>query len=200
MSLRVTCPSCGIDFPVEAGLIEGDAKRLAAVLAGMDPLLGRATLQYLHLFKPAKTSLRISRAIKVVAELADLADAGTVCRDERAGVRRPASPALWAAGIEQMLAQRERLELPLANHNYLRTIVYSLADAADAVTERQRESDQRNGRRSTGTGISPPQPAEDRLINELRYQRQLLDYGQIDQAEYDRRATAARSHYGASHE
>lgn len=201
MSIRITCPSCGTDFPVEAGLIEGDAKRLAAVLAGMDPLLGRSTLQYLGLFKPPKTSLRLSRAVKLVAELADLADAGTVCRDERSGVRRPATPALWAAGIEQMLVQRDRLELPLANHHYLRAIVYGLADHADAAAERQREETLRQGRhRSSGTGVSPPQPREDPLQNAVAYLHQLHSYGQIDDAERDRRIAEAKAKYGADHD
>jgi len=200
VSIRITCPSCGTDFPVEAGLIEGDAKRLAAVLAGMDPLLGRTALQYLHLFKPRKTSLRLARAVRLVAELAELADAGTVCRDERSGVRRPATPALWAAGIEQLLAQRDRLELPLANHHYLRAVVYGLADKADAAAERQREETLRQGRhRSSGTGVSPPQPPEDRLQNTLRYIAQLHSYGQITDAERDQKIADAKAKYGAPH-
>lgn len=198
MSLRVNCPSCGTDFPIEAGLIEGDAKRLAAVLAGMDPLLGRTTLQYLHLFKPAKTALRLSRAFKVVAELADLVDAGSVCRDERSGDRRPTNPALWAAGIEQMLVQRDRLELPLTNHNYLRKVVWGLADQADAAAERQRDVDLRQGRRTgSGSGVSPPQPPEDPLVRDLRYIDQCFGYGQFDEAERDRRKAEARAKHGA---
>ena len=68
----------------------------------------------------------------------DLPDAGEVSLlgkpysslsdDERNGVRRSASPAMWATGIEQMLAQRGSLTLPLENHNYLRAVVFGLAD------------------------------------------------------------------------
>lgn len=198
MSLRVTCPSCGTDFPVEAGLVEGDAKRLGAVLAGMDPLLGRTTLQYLHLFKPPKTSLRVSRAVKIVAELADLADAGSVCRDERTGTRRPASPAVWAAGIEQMLAQRDRLTLPLANHNYLRHVVYALADTVDATAEKQREKDLRQGRHphTAGTGVSPPRPVESRLTRELAYIDDMHRYGKLNATERTLAIAAAHEAFG----
>lgn len=198
MSVRITCPSCGTDYPVEAGLVEGDAKRLGAVLAGMEPVLGRAALQYLHLFKPPKTTLRLSRAVKLLAELADLVDPGTVCRDERSGMRRPATPATWAAGIEQMLAQRDRLTLPLSQHNYLRQVVYAIADQADAAAERQREETLRRRQASpAGTGVSPPQPPENKLVNELRWLRQQLDYEQIDQDEYDRAAAEAKARYGS---
>lgn len=195
MSVRITCPSCGTDFPAEAGLVEGDAKRLGAVLAGMEPVLGRAALQYLHLFKPAKTSLRLARAVRLLAELADLADAGTVCRDERAGVRRPATAELWAAGIEQMLMQRDRLVLPLANHNYLRQIVFGMADAADAAAERAREQALREGRRPAGPA---PVVQEDALTNELRYLASQLEYGALDRVEYARRVADAKRRYGGA--
>jgi hypothetical protein len=195
MSLRITCPSCGEDFPVEAGLVEGDGKRAVAVAAAMDPLLGRAALQYLTLFKPAKQSLRVGRAARLLGELADLADEGTVCRDERNGVRRPAPPSLWAAGIERMLIDRGRLELPLENHNYLRAVVFALADKADATAERQRETDLRQGRQ--GTGVSPPQPREDRLTNELRYIEQLHSYGQLTDEERDQQRADALARHGA---
>lgn len=198
MSIRITCPSCGVDFPVEAGLIEGDGKRLAAVAAGMDPLLGRAALQYLGLFKPAKQSLRVARAAKLLAELADLADEGSVCRDERSGVRRPATSALWAAGIERMLIDRERLDLPLANHHYLRAVVFALADQADAAGERKREADLRAGKRPSApaTGVSPPKPPEDKLTNELRYIEQLHSYGQLTDAQRDQQRTDAIARHG----
>lgn len=197
MSLRVTCPTCGTDFPVQAGLVEGEAKRLGAVLAGMEPVLGRAALHYLALFKPAKSALRLNRAIRLLAELAELADAGTVCRDGRTSARRPASAALWAAGIEQMLMQRERLELPLDGHNYLRKVVYGLADAADAQHERQHETDLRQGRR---LGPSPAQPREDRLTNQLAWLRQQRDLAILTPDAYATAVADAKQRLGGRHD
>ncbi len=34
---------------------------------------------------------------------------------------------MWVVGIEQMVEQRNKLTLPLNNHNYLRAIVYGIA-------------------------------------------------------------------------
>jgi hypothetical protein len=93
----------------------------------MEPRLGRAALAYMRLFSPAKRGLRTSRAIKLVEELMLLVKAGSVTRDARTSDCKPTSPAMWAAGIEQMLAQRERLSLPLDNHHYLRAVVFGIA-------------------------------------------------------------------------
>lgn len=44
--MRVHCPSCGEDFPLDAGFLEADGKRLAALLAGMEPALGRTVVAW----------------------------------------------------------------------------------------------------------------------------------------------------------
>ena len=81
--MHVTCPSCHEPFPIVAGFLEADGKRLAALLAEMEPVLGRAVLAYLRLFKPAKQGLRTTRAVKLVAELDAMVREGSVTRDER---------------------------------------------------------------------------------------------------------------------
>ena len=170
--MRATCPDCGSQAHLSAFFAEDDGKRLAAQLAGMAPELGRAVIGYLGLFKPAKTALRLTRAVKIVEELQQLVDAGTVCNDERSGVRRPASPATWAAGVEQMLAQRASLTLPLANHNYLRAVVFGIADKADAAAERQVEEQRRVGQHRTGvSGTAQESPLERQLTWIAQMQR-----------------------------
>jgi hypothetical protein len=125
--MRVQCPCCAEQYPLEAGLQDDNGKRLAALFAGLEPKLGRAVLAYLRLFSPAKRSLRMTRAIKLVEELVALVEAGAVSRDARTNESRPATSRMWALGIEQMLQQRERLQLPLENHNYLRAVVWGIA-------------------------------------------------------------------------
>lgn len=56
--MQLQCPCCGEQFPIEAGFADADGKKLAAMLAGLDPKLGRAVLNYLRLFSPAKRGLR----------------------------------------------------------------------------------------------------------------------------------------------
>lgn len=140
MSIPVTCPCCSFEFPLEAGLVEADGKRLAAVVGEMEPVLARAALSYLRLFKPAKQrALRLPRAVKLLREVAALVATGSVSRDDRSGQRYPATPALWAAGIDQMLASADQLSLPMEGHNYLRKVVYTLAETAAADQEAARE-------------------------------------------------------------
>ncbi len=185
--MKLVCPNCHSRYPLAAGLAEDDGKRLAVLFAEMEPVLGRAAIGYLRLFRPPKTELRNARAIKIVEELLALVRTGSVCRDERNGLRRPATAALWAAGIEQMLALPGKLQLPLANHNYLRAIVWGLADAADAQAERARETTLR-----TSTRRGPVAPRETKLQNTLAWLRQQLDLGAITAEEHDAQAAAAR--------
>lgn len=189
--MKLTCPSCGAEYPIEAGLLEDDGKRLAAILGEMEPTLARAAISYLRLFKPTKTALRTTRAIKLLQELLALVRVGTVCRDERGGLRRPAPIAAWVAGIEQMLQQPGRLQLPLSNHNYLRQVVYGLADAADAKAERQHEKELRS--RPRGPSSDPLQKMNDHL----RWLQTQLERKFITQEEYDKQTAETRARYGA---
>ncbi len=85
------------------------------------------------MFTPAKRDLKITKAIKVVEDLIALVNAGTVTRDARTNETKKATSQMWVAAIEQMLEQRDKLTLPLANHNYLRAIVWSIANDPSQV-------------------------------------------------------------------
>lgn len=193
--MQVCCPVCDTPFPIAAGFAEADGKRLATLLAEFEPALGRASIAYLALFKPAKTQLRMARAVKLLAELKALVDASSVCKDERSGVRRPAGPAQWIAGIEQMLQQRAALTLPLDNHNYLRSVVYGIADKIDAAAEKKREEDARAGRRidPSSAGGKP-----DALADELAWIDQQERYEQLTPEEAAQRRANARAKHGAN--
>lgn len=195
--MRATCPECGAQAHIAAMFVEDDGKRLAVAVAGMPPELGRAVLGYLGLFKPAKTALRLARAAKLAQEVADLVAAGSVCKDERSGVRRPAGPAMWAAGIEQMLTARASLVLPLESHGYLRAVVFGLADKADAAQERQREDDARVGkhlRPASGTTPSPHQ--ETPLERQLKWITRTLEVGGFSEEEAQAEREKAYAKHG----
>lgn len=191
--MKLTCPSCGAEYPIEAGLLEDDGKRLAAVLGEMEPILARAAIAYLRLFKPTKTALRTVRAIKILHELLTLVRAGSVCRDERGGIHRPAPTAAWVAGIDQMLQAPGRLQLPISNHNYLRQVVFGVADAADAKAEKQREQDIRARPRA-------PAPADPRqqLTDHLNWLADQLARGFMTQADHDSQVAETRARHGGS--
>lgn len=182
------CPSCGYAGELEAFLIEPEAKRALARVAAMEPVIGKLIAPYLRLFASGKRGLQLRRAVRLMDELMTLVEAGDVARDERTGVRRPASPAMWAAGIEKMLASPP--SGTLENHNYLRAIVFSLADSADAKAERQREEAARQGRR--------PEPRESRtsddpLVNARAWAQQQITYGAMTQAQAEEYLNGLRS-------
>lgn len=190
--MNITCPACSAQYPIEAGLLEDDGKRLAAVFGEMDPALFRPTVSYLRLFKPAKTALRMTRAITVMQEFLALVRAGEVSRDERSGLYRPAPIAVWIAGIEQMLQRPEALRLPLSNHNYLRQVVWGIADQADAQAERQREKDLRNAPRGAKpAAVNPLQ----KMNEHIAWLQSQLKLGRMTQDDFDKQAAETRAKY-----
>lgn len=193
MTLSLTCPSCGCHGDAEAFLADGDGKRLAALFAELPPPLARAALAYLRLFKPAKQSLRLPRACRIVGDLVEMVQSGSVSRDERTHAHLPAPAPLWTAGIEQMLAAPPA-GLPLQNHRYLRAVVYGLAEQTAARAEAQLEEQRRTGqhRRTTPAGQVEAETARDR---EIAWVRQVHSYGQIDDAERDRRLAEIKARY-----
>lgn len=181
--MQIQCPCCGEQFPFEAGFADADGKQLAALFAKLDPKLGRAVLGYLRLFSPAKRSLRMTKAVRLVEELLALVEAGQVQRDARTDESKPAPPRLWAAGIEQMIVQRERLQLPLENHNYLRAVVFGIASDPVQV----QAAAPAKAQRATTTPQQTLQDAIGRIDADLRL-------GIIDKEEGERRVAALRGH------
>lgn len=194
--MLATCPHCAFSAEIEAFFADDDGKRLAAVVADLPPECGRAVLAYLRLFKPAKTGLRMARAVKLASEVSMLVAAGTVCKDERAGLRRQASPAMWTQGIEQMLAQRDRLSLPLESHGYLRAVVYGIADSADAVAERKQHEAARAGNHLRTQPAKPTDaPRETPLQAQLEWIQQMVNVHAFTPEQADAERTKAREKY-----
>ena len=125
--MKLQCPCCDAQFNIEEGFTSFEGKQLAALFASLEPVLGKAILYYLRLFNPAKRGLKTAKAIKLVEDLIALVKAGTVTRDARTSETKQADSKMWVAGIEQMLEQRDKLTLPLNNHNYLRAVVWGIA-------------------------------------------------------------------------
>lgn len=174
------CPSCGFVGQIEAFLVEPEAKRAIARVAAIEPGIGKVIGQYLRLFASGKRGVQLRRAVALIDELVALVEAGAVCRDERVGARRPATPAMWAAGIEQMLASPP--SGPLQNHHYLRAVVFGIADSADAQAERQREESARMGRR-----VSRPatEVTDDPVAVAQSWTKQQMEFAGMTQAEAD---------------
>lgn len=91
-------------------------------------------LPYLALFRPDKRALSWSRTLKITQDLAAVVAPGWV--QVQGKPARECPPRIWAQGMEQMVERAATLQRPLKNHNYLRQVVWQLADQADAGRER----------------------------------------------------------------
>jgi hypothetical protein len=190
--MQLCCPVCSTEFPLEAGLADVDAKRLAALLAETEPALARALFAYLRLHKPAKTALRATRALKLLQEVLDLVGANTVTRDRRT---QATTPAMWITAIEQMVNSREKLRLPLSGHGYLLEVVAGVADQAAADAERRAEEDKRLGRHRNAAATGS-QGARAELATEQGYARQMRELGGWTQEQHDEYIRKARARLG----
>ncbi|MFA5589830.1 MAG: hypothetical protein WDA70_03805 [Lysobacteraceae bacterium] len=187
------CPSCGFTGQIEAFLIEPEAKRAIARVAALEPAIGKVIGPYLRLFGTGKRGVQMRRAVKLIDELVALVETGDVCRDERAGVRRPTTTTMWAAGIEHMLVAPP--SGALQNHHYLRAVVFGIADSADAQAERQREESARMGRRGTQPA---PGAKEDPVSVALSWTRQQMEFAGMSQAEADAYVDSIRAKTGSA--
>lgn len=147
--MKLICPSCGAVASAEAWENDTRWRKLLQVVTSLPVPLPPTVFGYLSLYRPGKSALSVKKALRLTGEIAVLV--ATVHIQVQGKVARSCRPDHWAAGMEQMTERRGSLSLPLKNHNYLRQIVWQLADEAD----RQQESATRN-REMTGTYRQEP--------------------------------------------
>ena len=134
-------------------LLAGDdaSATMRAILAATP--LGRAIYRYLALFRPAQRGLSWDRARSLVEEILPAIAAGRV---ERGGRVYAAPEAVWLAAIEQMLANREALRLPLKSHGYLLSVIAASAERDEAKAESRREDARRIESAARGASATAP--------------------------------------------
>lgn len=135
--MRLTCSACGAHGSIEQFTADADARTAMAIALRLPTGVGAVALRYIALFRPAKRGLTWDRVCKLLGELAQMIEAGAV---ERRGHTHPASHALFLRAMEQMVVQRERLRLPLKDHNYLREIIAGDSPRESAALEAQAEA------------------------------------------------------------
>lgn len=141
--MKLTCPACGAVASAEAWENDMDARRAMQAIVGLPREVGIECFGYLSLFRPSQRALGWKAALRLVQELDALVASGHV--QVQGKPARPAPAIVWAQAMRQMAAQRDSISRPMRNHNYLRQIVWQLADQADARRERQHEQDERSG-------------------------------------------------------
>jgi hypothetical protein len=142
--MQLKCPSCNAGFSLEAALGIEAARGALLVALQMPAPLHRPLVQYLGMFRAPGRALAFDRVEKLLGELLPALEKQTVTRN---GLTRACPVALWQAGFERMVDQRDngKLQLPLKSHGYLLEIVAALADQAGAKEEKAQEASVRSG-------------------------------------------------------
>ena len=132
------CPICHSHIQLEA-LIQDDAgSELLGLLAGLGRPLARPLVQYLGLFRPAKSDLSNARALKLAQETIALGDRDTV------------TAALYDT-VKSLHEKRLKGQVtPLKNHNYLRQVIGTIApEKAVKPKDHDRFQEKRQGMEET---------------------------------------------------
>lgn len=138
----LSCPACGAELDLAVLFAHQADQQALARLVSVSVPLGARVLQYVALHTPAKQRLTAAKKIKLVMQLLPDLERQAITRVGRVW---PVPLALWAQGIDQMLATRDagRLDLPIKGHGYLYAVLQGLADKAEAAQEQQALTEQR---------------------------------------------------------
>ncbi|PHS48773.1 MAG: hypothetical protein COB05_04490 [Marinobacter sp.] len=112
------CPVCHSHLHLDALIQDEAGSELLGVLAGLGRPLARPLVQYLALFRPAKSDLSNARALKLAQETLAIAD-------------RDSLVAALQDTVRSIQEKRQRGQVqPLKNHNYLKQVLASVAPEA----------------------------------------------------------------------
>jgi len=152
--VNLICPCCQAVYPIEAALNDIAGRQAIAAAFKLTPF-GDLLLGYTRLFTPPKRALSNLRTAKLIEELLPMIREAKI---ERGGRIWSAPQDYWAMGLNEILAKRDNLTLPLKGHGYLLTIIAGYSEKAEAKKEAQIEA-ARGGRTPVGGAPAPAQPA-----------------------------------------
>jgi len=157
MAIRGVCPECGIKFLLHMALDDAAARQALMSALEIAPSLAGRIIKYLGLFSPGERAMRMDA---LAARLEELAAAIKNAEVERDGRTWSAPLDYWRDGIDHMLNTRDKLRLPLKDHNYLFAIVANtsmkVAGKKEARREKQRKDHpegERSGMQKVGNAV-----------------------------------------------
>ena len=148
--MKLACPACGSLSSLDALLGNEGAREAVMAALAMPAPLGKLMVQYLGLFRPAQRQLSFDRVANLLGELLPMIQEAKI---ERSGRIWAAPQDYWKMGIEDMLAKRDKLTLPLKGHGYLLTIIEGYSSKAEAQAELQTEA-RKGGRSAVGASAA----------------------------------------------
>lgn len=146
MTLKATCPECGMTGDMAAFVTQGEHNLALAAALEMPALLSSRIVRYLGMFRPASRSLASAKSARLLTELKETITSGVI---ERKGITREAPLKVWIMALDQLL-ERPPSNLPLSGHGYLYEVVANCADRHAGEVEKQREEEARNGFQKSG--------------------------------------------------
>ena len=138
--MKMTCPSCGCAGDAE--LFGADMEWRKALMHALKlpsdcgPLAGR----YVKLFAPLKRNLSSARACKLLQEVSELVLADEVTLD-RSTYRIPSR--VWAQALQIMLDKQD-LQRPMPNHNYLKKVAIGLLNKSSDIVQHEQHQSRRS--------------------------------------------------------
>lgn len=120
--MKTRCPCCGAENSLDALLAHDDARDAVLAVIAVGGELPRLAVQYVGLFRPAKTSLTWARTAKLLGDILPDIRRGAITRES---VEYPAPAEAWLYGFRELLARRNSgsLKLPLKSHGYLYEVI-----------------------------------------------------------------------------
>lgn len=139
----LSCPACGSEFDLATAFASEEDRQALARLVAVSVPMGARVLQYIGLHTPAKQRLTSAKKIKLILQLLPDLERQAVAHKGRDW---SVPLTVWAAAIDQLLAQRAagRLELPLKGHGYLYAVLAGMADKVGEQAEQQRDQELRH--------------------------------------------------------
>lgn len=163
--MRLSCQACGAAISLDAAIGHEGASEAVRIALQLPSPLGKALIQYVGLFRPAKRQLTMDRLASLLGELLLMIDEGKI---ERGGRTFSAPLAYWQQALDDMLVKREQLSLPLKSHGYLLTIIAGFAEKADAAAEKAAEERKRTGAPPAGPSTSVVKNMPDHIRAQLQ--------------------------------
>ncbi|MGO2242105.1 MAG: hypothetical protein ACTH5D_10155 [Halomonas sp.] len=144
MTLKATCPECGMTGDMAAFVTQGEHNQALAAALEMPAMLSSRIVRYLGMFRPASRALASAKSARLLTELKETITSGVI---ERKGITRDAPLKVWMLALDQLL-ERPPSNLPLSSHGYLYEVVANCADRHAGEIEKQQEEAKRNGDKS----------------------------------------------------
>jgi hypothetical protein len=149
--MRMTCPACGAEYTLDVLIAHEGAREALIEAMGMNLALGKRLVQYLGLFRPQQRQLTMDRVAKILKEISPcIKDA----RIERNGRTWAIPLDSWVWALDEIVAKKDKLTLPLKSHGYLFEMLIGAADKLEGAAEKATETRRASGAPAPGQAVA----------------------------------------------